>query len=90
MEYIICEIKYQKNNSGELISIIGKLDESEITHFFTNENHFIQFKDQSYPLIPKHEIREIIQYREQERFIPNHERLRFYNSTERRFGTVAF
>ena len=82
---IICEVKYKKNNTGKIINEIGILDESEITYFFVNENNFIQFKDKSKPLIPKHEIVEIIQYREQERFIPNHLKLKLYNSTERRF-----
>jgi len=82
---IICEVKYKKNNTGKIRSEIGKLDESEITHFFKSENNFIQFKDKSSPLMPKHEIVEIIKYREQERFIPNHEKLKLYNSTELRF-----
>lgn len=82
---IICEVKYKKDNMGGIRSELGILNKSEITHFFDNENNFIQFKDKSSPLIPKHEIIEIIKYQEQERFIPNHEKFKLYNSTERRF-----
>ena len=87
---ILCEDKYKKNNTGKIRSEIGILDESEITNFFRNENNFIQFKDKSSPLIPKHDIIEIVQYREQERFIPDHEKLRLYNSTERRFRAKMY
>jgi len=82
---IIYEVKYQNTNTGKVRSEIEKLDESEITYFFVNENNFIQFNDKSNPLIPRHEIIEIVQYRRWDSFIPDHEKLKLYNSTERRF-----
>lgn len=83
---VVCEVRYQKNNTGKIRDEVGLLEESEIAHFFTTENNFIQFQGESRPLIPKHEIVEIIKYREQERFILNHEKLKLYNSTERRLS----
>ena len=88
---LICEFIIKDPKSQDLLTIVGKINELQITDFFKeNSPTYIYLQDRSYPPIPKESIREIIIYREKRRLIVDNKNLALYHSTEHRFEAVAF
>ena len=88
---LICKFIIKDPRSSNLLAIVGKVNESQITDFFKEDSPtYIHLQDRLYPPNPKESIREIIIYREKERLIVDNKNLALYHSTEHRFGAVAF
>ena len=47
---------------------------------------YIWFQDPHHPIIPKHDIREIITYEVKKRYVKNKQCSNLYHTTEKRFG----
>ena len=88
---LVCEFIIKDPKSQDLLTIVGKINESQITDFFReNSPTYVYLQDRPYPPIPKESIREIIIYREKKRLMVDNRNLALYHSTEHRFEAVAF
>ena len=84
-DIVLCEIIYEDNLS-KLTSIIGRISKYQIKEFKDNEYMYIWFQDPHHPIIPKHDIREIITYEVKKRYVKNKQCSNLYHTTEKRFG----
>ena len=87
----VCEFIIKDPKSRDLLTVIGKISESQITDFFNEDSPtYVFLQDRPYPPISKESIREIIIYGEKKRLIVDNRNLALYHSTEHRFEAVAF
>ena len=86
---VVCEIIYYDIISGEQSSAVGKINQSELKDFSNNDNGFVMPIGTNF-LINKHDIKEIIIYREVGRLTKQKGESTLYHELGHKFGAVVF
>ncbi|MFX1500768.1 MAG: hypothetical protein ACFFDH_07365 [Promethearchaeota archaeon] len=71
---VLCQVKFRNGHTGTIRAEIGFLHEKDISHFFIDENNFVQFMNKDTISIPKCDIIEIVRYKIQKIITPDNER----------------
>lgn len=80
----LCEVVFSDHNLGLLTSLIGHIDEHQLTQFSNGGSTFITLKEKHHPPIYKPDIKEIILYRLNKHSIIEKEK-KIFNSLQSNF-----